>query len=90
VIVDTTVQPKAIAFPTDAKLLARAREHLVMSTTMIDDFAAIRFAFGQLDGALHGSSLYEDHVVLFELGGDSKIVYQSWQTLDSKPFLEPP
>ncbi|GLR65388.1 hypothetical protein GCM10010909_00660 [Acidocella aquatica] len=24
VIVDTTVQPKAIAFPTDAKLLARA------------------------------------------------------------------
>jgi IS5 family transposase len=29
VIVDTTVQPKAIAFPTDAKLLARAREHLV-------------------------------------------------------------
>ena len=29
VIVDTTVQPKAIAFPTDAKLLARARQHLV-------------------------------------------------------------
>ena len=29
VIVDTTVQPKAIAFPTDAKLLFRAREHLV-------------------------------------------------------------
>ena len=29
VIVDTTVQPKAVAFPTDAKLLARAREHLV-------------------------------------------------------------
>ncbi len=25
VIVDTTVQPKAITFPTDAKLLARAR-----------------------------------------------------------------
>jgi IS5 family transposase len=29
VIVDTTVQPKAIAFPTDAKLLHRARERLV-------------------------------------------------------------
>jgi IS5 family transposase len=29
VIVDTTVQPKAIAFPTEAKLLARARQHLV-------------------------------------------------------------
>jgi IS5 family transposase len=29
VVVDTTVQPKAIAFPTDAKLLHRAREILV-------------------------------------------------------------
>jgi transposase, IS5 family len=29
VIVDTTVQPKAITFPTDAKLLTRARQHLV-------------------------------------------------------------
>jgi IS5 family transposase len=29
VIVDTTVQPKAITFPTDAKLLQRARERLV-------------------------------------------------------------
>lgn len=29
VIVDTTVQPKNVAFPTDAKLLHRAREHLV-------------------------------------------------------------
>jgi len=29
VIVDTTVQPKNIAFPTDAKLLNRAREKLV-------------------------------------------------------------
>ena len=29
VIVDTTVQPKAVAFPTDAKLLHRARERLV-------------------------------------------------------------
>ncbi len=29
VIVDTTVQPKAVAFPTDAKLLHRAREWLV-------------------------------------------------------------
>lgn len=28
-IVDTTVQPKAVAFPTDAKLLHRARERLV-------------------------------------------------------------
>jgi len=28
VIVDTTVQEKAIAFPTDAKLLHQAREHL--------------------------------------------------------------
>ncbi len=29
VIIDTTVQEKAITFPTDAKLLHRAREHLV-------------------------------------------------------------
>ena len=29
VIVDTTVQPKNISFPTDAKLLNRAREKLV-------------------------------------------------------------
>jgi IS5 family transposase len=29
VIVDTTVQPKAVMFPTDAKLLNRARERLV-------------------------------------------------------------
>jgi len=29
VVVDTTVQPKAVMFPTDAKLLNRAREHLV-------------------------------------------------------------
>jgi IS5 family transposase len=29
IIVDTTVQPKAVAFPTDAKLLHRAREKLV-------------------------------------------------------------
>lgn len=29
VVIDTTVQPKAIAFPTDAKLLHRAREILV-------------------------------------------------------------
>jgi hypothetical protein len=26
VVIDTTVQPKAVAFPTDAKLLNRARE----------------------------------------------------------------
>lgn len=29
VVIDTTVQPKAVAFPTDAKLLNRARERLV-------------------------------------------------------------
>ena len=29
VIVDTTVQPKAVMFPTDAKLVNRARERLV-------------------------------------------------------------
>jgi IS5 family transposase len=29
IVVDTTVQPKAVAFPTDAKLLHRAREKLV-------------------------------------------------------------
>ena len=29
VIVDTTVQPKAVAFPTDAKLISRARQRLV-------------------------------------------------------------
>src|SRR5258708_11293076 len=29
VVIDTTVQPKAVIFPTDAKLLNRARERLV-------------------------------------------------------------
>jgi transposase, IS5 family len=29
IIVDTTVQPKAVMFPTDAKLMHRAREKLV-------------------------------------------------------------
>jgi transposase, IS5 family len=28
-MIDTTVQPKAVMFPTDAKLLNRARERLV-------------------------------------------------------------
>lgn len=31
VIVDTTVQPKAIAHPTDSRLLNRAREQLVVA-----------------------------------------------------------
>src|SRR5262249_31305190 len=30
VVIDTTVQPKAVMFPTDAKLLNRARERLVL------------------------------------------------------------
>jgi hypothetical protein len=34
VIVDTTVQPKAVAFPTDAKLMQRARERLVRLPAM--------------------------------------------------------
>jgi IS5 family transposase len=34
VIVDTTVQPKAVMFPTDAKLLHRARERLVRLARM--------------------------------------------------------
>ena len=29
IIVDTTVQPKAVMFPTDARLMQRAREKLV-------------------------------------------------------------
>src|SRR5262249_39052953 len=32
VVIDTTVQPKAVMFPTDAKLLNRARERLVQLT----------------------------------------------------------
>jgi transposase, IS5 family len=32
IIVDTTVQPKAVSFPTDAKLMHRARERLVRLT----------------------------------------------------------
>ena len=53
VIVDTTVQPKNIMFPTDAKLLHRARERLValaqkvgldlrQSYTRVGKFALIR------------------------------------------------
>ena len=33
VIVDTTVQPKAVAFPTDAKLMHRARERLASAAS---------------------------------------------------------
>jgi IS5 family transposase len=33
VIVDTTVMEKAVAYPTDSKLLARCREHLVKAAT---------------------------------------------------------
>jgi transposase, IS5 family len=29
-VIDTTVQPKTVMFPTDAKLLNRARERLLM------------------------------------------------------------
>ena len=29
IVLDTTVQSKAIAYPTDSRLLNRAREHLV-------------------------------------------------------------
>ena len=32
VIVDTTVMPKAIAHPTDSRLLERSRQHLVKAT----------------------------------------------------------
>jgi IS5 family transposase len=32
VVIDTTVQPKAVMFPTDAKLLNRARERLARLT----------------------------------------------------------
>ncbi len=53
VIVDTTVQPKNITFPTDAKVLNRAREKLVklakklgvelrQSYTRVDKFALIQ------------------------------------------------
>jgi transposase, IS5 family len=49
VIVDTTVQPKNITFPTDAKLLNRAREKLVtlgvelrQSYTRVGKFALIQ------------------------------------------------
>ncbi len=35
IVVDTTVQPKAVMFPTDAKLLNRARERLVRLTKKV-------------------------------------------------------
>jgi transposase, IS5 family len=35
VVIDTTVQPKAVMFPTDAKLLNRARERLVRLATKL-------------------------------------------------------
>src|SRR6516162_5302991 len=36
VVIDTTVQPKAVMFPTDAKLLNRARERLVRLTKKLE------------------------------------------------------
>ena len=35
VIVDTTVQPKAVMFPTDAKLMNRAREKLAKQNGIV-------------------------------------------------------
>ena len=48
VIVDTTVQPKNVTFPTDAKLLNRAREKLVRLAQPRGGFAAVLCAGGQV------------------------------------------
>ena len=49
VIVDTTVQPKNVTFPTDAKLLNRAREKLVRLAQLSPGwFAAVLCAPGQV------------------------------------------
>ena len=37
VIVDTTVMPKAIAHPTDSRLLERTRQHLVKAAMRMQD-----------------------------------------------------
>ena len=41
VVIDTTVQPKAVMFPTDAKLLNRARERLVRLMSMPFQFSSL-------------------------------------------------
>jgi transposase, IS5 family len=43
VVVDTTVQPKAVMFPTDAKLLNRARERLVRLAGGMSEILCKRF-----------------------------------------------
>jgi len=48
VIVDTTVQPKNVTFPTDAKLLNRAREKLVRLAQLNGGFATILCEGGQV------------------------------------------
>ena len=49
VIVDTTVQPKNVTFPTDAKLLNRAREKLVRLAELTGgEFAPVRCASSAL------------------------------------------
>jgi hypothetical protein len=45
-----------------------------MSTRIVDDFAAARFPFGQLNAALGGDRFYQDQVMLFELGGDNNLL----------------
>jgi transposase, IS5 family len=46
VVVDTTVQPKAVMFPTDAKLLNRARERIIRQTQKLD--VTVRQSYARL------------------------------------------
>src|SRR6266446_2995994 len=47
VVIDTTVQPKAVMFPTDAKLLNRARERLVRLTKKLG--VSLRQSYAPVD-----------------------------------------
>jgi IS5 family transposase len=55
VVVDTTVQPKAVMFPTDAKLFNRARERLVRLANKLG--VELRLSAGRQAGADQASAL---------------------------------
>jgi hypothetical protein len=72
VILDTTVQPKNVTFPTDAKLMNRAREKLV------------KLAIGKVSGGLgkmhHGALLAGGAVPADDFKGYQR-VGESWRDL---------
>ena len=81
-VVDTTVQPKAVMFPTDAKLLNRARERLVrlaahVGVELRQSYARVgkRTAFGHLS-ARHGELAVTDGAFAAHVAVNGQVVWR--------------